>query len=101
LISAFRSTLDETIDAELLLHVIDAGDEHIKEKINEVDAILSQLGVGATPRLHVLNKIDLVSKERLAELKQTFEELEPIFVSCISGDGLDNLKQRIAQVLSG
>mgnify|MGYP001579512701 FL=1 len=97
LISAFRSTLDETIDAELLLHVIDAGDEHIEEKIREVDGILDQLGVGETPRLHVFNKIDLVSNERRAELKNTFADRDPIFVSCINGDGLDSLKRAISK----
>ncbi|MBU0540317.1 GTPase HflX [Patescibacteria group bacterium] len=101
LISAFRSTLDETVDAELLLHIIDAGDEHIEEKIREVDAILEQLGVGATPRLHVLNKIDLISPERCAELKRAFEDRDPILVSAQEGKGLDALKQRIAYALSG
>ena len=97
LISAFRSTLDETIDAELLLHVIDAGDEHIEEKIREVDEILDQLGVGATPRIHVFNKIDLVPKERNAKLEQEFADRGPIFVSCINGDGLDSLKRAISK----
>ncbi|MFH1077822.1 MAG: GTPase HflX [Patescibacteria group bacterium] len=99
LISAFRSTLDETVEADLLLHVIDAGDAHLHEKIAEVEDILKHLGVTATPRIYVFNKMDTASKLDRAAISEHYADMMPTFVSCLDGSGLDDLKHAIAERL--
>ncbi len=96
LISAFRSTLDETIDADLLLHVIDVSDPYLHEKIKEVEAILKQLHVADKPKIYVFNKIDLVKRVPKTTLKKTYADKKPIFVSCVSGNGINDLKEVVA-----
>ena len=91
LIQAFRSTLDETIDADLILHVIDVSDPHCDEKIKEVEAILDELGVHDTPKLYVFNKIDLVKRVPEKTLKKTYQTYSPVFVSAGTKKGLDSL----------
>ncbi|PIZ75093.1 GTPase HflX [Candidatus Peregrinibacteria bacterium CG_4_10_14_0_2_um_filter_38_24] len=59
LIQAFKSTLAETIEADMILHVIDVTDPHIHKKIEVVEDILNQIGVGDSPKIYVFNKIDL------------------------------------------
>ena len=63
---AFRATLEELDEADLLLHVVDAGDPAREQQIAAVETILGDLGLGETPRLLVLNKIDLVPEEERA-----------------------------------
>src|SRR5688572_29855923 len=60
LVAAFRSTLAEARDADLLLHVIDAADPRRDERIDEVQAVLAEIGAGEIPQVQVWNKIDLV-----------------------------------------
>ncbi len=100
LVSAFASTLDETRDADLLLHVIDASDEFLPEKIHEVEAILKHIGVERTPKLYVFNKIDAVSPTRRAQILSTYASDNPIFVSAVTGAGLESLKEALTHKLS-
>jgi GTP-binding protein HflX len=60
LVAAFRSTLSEAREADLLLHVIDAADPHRDERIAQVDAVLEEIGAGDIPQLLVFNKIDRI-----------------------------------------
>lgn len=96
LIDAFRSTLEETIDAELILHVIDVSDPFMHEKIEEVEKILNQLGVGETPKVYVFNKTDLKKKIPKAALKKQYKAMTPVFVSSLKAEGLEELKKTIA-----
>ncbi len=94
LINAFASTLEDSIESDLLLHVIDADDPKFEEKIKVVDDIL--VSIKATQKkLYVFNKIDLLSKEKISEIKNKFEELNPIFVSTHSWEWILDLKQEI------
>ncbi len=61
LIQAFKSTLAETIDADLILHVIDIADPHLEMKVNVVEEILDQLGLKDKPKIYVFNKVDLLA----------------------------------------
>lgn len=73
LIKAFKSTLVETVDADLLLHVIDLSDPDIHHKISVVEDIIEQLGLQEKPKLYVFNKIDVVKyveSEKKVELKR-------------------------------
>lgn len=67
LIQAFKSTLTETINADLLLHVIDATDDQIHQKIQVVEDILAQLGLAEKPKIYVFNKIDLIKSDPIVE----------------------------------
>lgn len=99
LIQAFRSTLDETIDADLILHVIDVSDPHRNEKIQEVEAILDELGVHDTPKLYVFNKIDLVKRVPEKTLQKTYRAYSPVFVSAGTKQGLDSLVNQLKNSL--
>jgi GTP-binding protein HflX len=67
LVAAFRSTLEEVVEADLLLHVIDAADEHRDSHIQEVEAVLNQIGAGDVPTLRVYNKIDRMDRKATIE----------------------------------
>ncbi len=97
LVSAFRSTLDETIDADLLIHVIDIGDPHVAHKIDEVNEILRSLGVEHTPTIYAFNKIDTVTNRSHEWLIERFADKTPVFVSAVTGQGLEDLKETIAR----
>ena len=70
LVAAFRSTLDELHDADLLLHVVDASSPCMDDHIEAVERILADLGMGDIPRLTVLNKMDLIQPELAANLER-------------------------------
>lgn len=94
LVDAFRSTLQETVDAEILLHVIDAADKAHDRKIGIVDKILSDLCITKQPIL-VMNKIDLLSKESLQQIKEKYLDYEPVYISAKTGEGISELKDRV------
>jgi GTP-binding protein HflX len=107
LIDSFKSTLLESLEAKLLLHVVDAHDPQIIEKVAVVEEILDSLEANQ-PRNIVLNKIDLVSQEKLDQIEQQIQEyfkendksdkLRSIQrVSAQTGDNLETLKDNISQ----
>ena len=95
LIEAFQSTLMETINADLLLQVIDVADPFYPEKIQTVEQILSDLAIGEKARIYVFNKIDsetIKDKQKvIQELEKTYGDYNPHFISATSGFGLDAL----------
>jgi GTP-binding protein HflX len=97
LIAAFRATLEELQDASLLLHVTDASDPRRESQDGAVESLLETLSVGATPRLHLWNKIDLVDA---AARKRLAEGPREVWVSARTGEGLDVLLRRIDQSLT-
>jgi GTP-binding protein HflX len=78
---AFRATLEELDEADLLLHVVDAADPAREQQIAAVETILGDLGLGETPRLLVLNKIDLVPEEERAQLPRGERGLPAVPIS--------------------
>src|SRR3954454_9288495 len=78
---AFRATLEELDEADLLLHVVDAADPDREQQIAAVETILGDLGLGETPRLLVLNKIDLVPEEERAQLPRGERGLPAVPIS--------------------
>lgn len=99
LIDAFRSTLDETVDADLLLHVIDISDKHVHEKIQEVEDVLRQIHADEIPKIYVFNKMDLVKRKPAKINRKEYAAFEPVFVSAHTGTGLDDLKTLIGERL--
>lgn len=98
LIAAFRSTLSEAREAELLLHVIDAADPLREERITQVDEVLQAIGAGDIPQLLVFNKIDRIEGAEPRH-DQPNEGHERVWISARDGAGLDVLKEALAQKL--
>ncbi len=88
LLRAFGATLEELGDADLLLHVVDASDEHAELHMGVVDGVLRDLGLGAIPVLVVLNKTDAAEPGPVAELQA---RAGGVRVSALTRDGLDDL----------
>jgi GTP-binding protein HflX len=93
LVSAFRATLEEVVEADLILHVIDASDPDWREKRQVVLDVLEEIGAGKHPILTVYNKIDLIGDAAV-------EEFEGCLVSAVTGQGLEHLVQTIVQHVS-
>ena len=98
LIDAFSSTLEDSIESDFLLHIIDASDPFIQERINVVDEILDDIGA-KQHRVLVFNKIDLIDESRLKELKETYKNYDSVFISIIDEIGLEDLKDRIINLI--
>lgn len=97
LVASFRATLEETREADLLLHVIDASHPAWEEQRLVVDEVLADLGVHDTPVMHVFNKIDRLSADEEQALRERMDNLLPgsVFVSAVSPDGLEALRTRL------
>lgn len=98
LVAAFRSTLSEAREADLLLHVIDAADPLREERITQVDEVLQAIGAGDIPQLLVFNKIDRIEGAEPRH-DQPNEGHERVWISARDGAGLDVLKEALAQKL--
>jgi len=88
LVEAFRSTLEETVQADLIVHVVDASDPLIETHVREVERTLASLDCQDTPRIRVLNKIDAVDPAERPALQARWDGL---MVSAVTGEGLDRL----------
>ncbi|MEQ4618596.1 MAG: GTPase HflX [Corticimicrobacter sp.] len=96
LIAAFRATLEETVQADLLLHVIDAANPQRDEQIMEVDKVLEEIGAADTPRILVYNKIDRAGISPRIE-RHEHGTIARVFVSAAERSGLDLLRSAIAE----
>jgi GTPase len=101
LINAFQATLQEAVDADLLLHVVDAANPHHPEQIAEVQRVLQEIGAGDVPQLLVFNKLDALENGRqplqLADMFELDGQPVPrIFASARSGQGLPALREQLS-----
>ncbi len=96
LVNAFRATLEELLDADLLLHVVDASDPRLDDQIRAVDAILGDLGLSNRPRLLVFNKIDRLPAGEGSTLAHA---RDGVAVSATTGEGLPELLHRCDRIL--
>jgi GTP-binding protein HflX len=97
LMAAFRSTLMEARDADLLLHVIDASDPEHDHRIAQVDEVLAGIGAGSIPQLRIYNKIDRLG--RPVELRRDSEHRPgAIWLSAQSGSGLELLRDSLQEI---
>jgi GTP-binding protein HflX len=97
LVAAFRATLEEARESQLLLHVIDAADVERQQRIAQVEAVLDEIGAEAVPRLEVYNKIDLKPDEAPRLERDADGVPARVHVSALSGAGLDLLRAAIAE----
>ena len=94
LVASFKSTLEETLDADLLLHVIDISHPNFHEQMETVSQVLDELGVSDKPVLKVFNKIDLLKESGLIA-RLTQQEQPCVSISAMRGIFLENLEQEI------
>lgn len=97
LVEAFKSTLEETALSDFLIHVMDAADAAIHQHASVTQEVLAELGVSEKPTIQVLNKSDLVDPDYLEMLKLEFPEA--VGVSARSGEGLDELRARLREIV--
>jgi GTP-binding protein HflX len=103
LVAAFQATLQEAVDADLLLHVVDTANPNHPEQIAEVQRVLDEIGAGAVPQMLVFNKIDALAEGRQPRQESDLFELDGmmlprVFVSSRTGQGLDELRRQLAQL---
>lgn len=101
LVDAFQATLQEAIDADLLLHIVDASNPDYPEQIAQVQRVLHEIGASDVPQLLVFNKLDMLASEARPAVEQDTYDLEGrqiprIFVSAKAGLGLLALRQHLA-----
>ena len=96
LIEAFKSTLDETAEADLLLHVVDAASPARAEQMAEVERVLADIGADKVPTLVVYNKIDVVGRAAAVE-RDARDNIAAVSVSAQSGSGLELLRDAIVE----
>ena len=104
LIAAFKSTLAETRDADLLLHVVDAADPESEERIEDVQRVLAEIGAQDVPQILVYNKLDKLAAANGGERSARAETVDGgrtqrVWVSATSGAGLDLLREAITRAL--
>lgn len=106
LIDAFQATLQEAVDANLLLHVVDSASPNFVEQISEVQRVLTEIGAADIPQVLVFNKLDALEMERRPhQLEDSFDlagvQTPRIFLSAVTGEGLPALRQQLARLVSG
>ena len=100
LVEAFRATLDETVHADLIVHVIDACSPVAKEQQAQVEAVLKEIGADGIPRLEVMNKIDLMPQTftKGAHIERDIHGVPyKVFISAQAGMGLDLLRECLCE----
>ncbi len=97
LVAAFRSTLEETIQADVLLHVVDTSNPNRDDQIREVNKVLSEIDAGDIPQIMVYNKIDL-SGETAGVQRDECDRISRVFLSAVSGAGMEDLRQTLLEI---
>jgi len=101
LVAAFKATLQETRQASLLLHVIDAADPRVDENIDAVNTVLAEIDSDEIPTLLVMNKIDMLD-DFVPRIDRNDENLPiRVWLSAASGEGIPLLYQALTERLSG
>lgn len=105
LIDAFQATLQEAVDADLLLHVVDASNPNFPEQIAEVQRVLEEIGAADIPQVLVFNKLDAIEAERRPLQVEDHYEVDGVarsrvFVSAREGGGLPQLRLRLAWIVN-
>ncbi len=98
LVAAFRATLEETVRADLLLHVVDFSSSSRDMQINEVNKLLQEIGADTIPQILILNKIDLVEQSSSGNyMRDEYGRITKIYLSARTGAGFDYLYEALAE----
>ncbi len=100
LVESFKATLEEAVNADLLLHIIDVSNPEVMKQIESVDAVLSEIGCGEKPVLELLNKVDVIKDLSPVEMLQTLHP-DAVTISAKTGLGLDVLARKVIQHYKG
>jgi GTP-binding protein HflX len=98
LVAAFKATLEETLNADLLLHVIDAATDQRDENIHRVNDVLVEIGADQIPQLQVYNKLDLLEQSPRIDRNADGVPVR-VWVSAVTGAGIDLLLQAISELV--
>lgn len=104
LVDAFQATLQEAVEADLLLHVVDGSNPHFPEQIEQVQRVLAEIGAEDIPQILVFNKLDMVPEQRIApgtrdEYELYGRRMPRIFLSAQTGAGLDALRAELTGMI--
>ena len=101
LIAAFRATLEETVQADLLLHVIDASNSNSDEQIKEVNKILKEIGADVIPQILIFNKIDLIDATLRSAgcVRDEYGRISRIRLSAETGEGVEFVRQALTETI--
>ena len=91
LVDAFASTLEDSIESDILFHVVDSSDPKLEEKMKVVDDILQRIGA-SQEKIYIFNKIDAIPQKRLQYLKKTQKDKNVLFISAKQEIGLDEIR---------
>jgi GTP-binding protein HflX len=101
LVEAFRATLEETAQADLLLHVIDAAHDNHPEFIVEVETVLAEIGAQEVPQLQIFNKIDLLPGREPELQRDGAGRPRRVWISAKTGAGIATLLEAVSELLAG
>jgi GTP-binding protein HflX len=101
LVAAFRATLEETVQADLLLHVVDASSTNRSEQIDEVNKVLKEIGADRIPQILVLNKADLIDlpESQLGYQRDEYGRIAQVRLSAKTGEGLEFIELALSEAL--
>ena len=101
LVAAFRATLEETVQSDILLHVVDASSPNREEQIEEVNKVLQEIGADEVPQILVLNKIDLAESSLGTSgcQRNEYGRIVQIRLSAKTGEGLDFIRMALAETI--
>ena len=101
LVASFRATLEETVQSDILLHVVDASSPNREEQIEAVNKVLQEIGADAVPQILVLNKIDLVNSSLGTSgcRRDEYGRIVQIRLSAKTGEGLDFIRMALAETI--
>jgi GTP-binding protein HflX len=96
LVAAFRSTLQETLEADLLLHVIDGNDERVEDNRSQVNEVLREIGADEIPQIEIYNKIDLMDRGAGIDYDAS-GEIRRVWLSAVTGEGIPEFLEALAE----
>lgn len=99
LVAAFKSTLKETVEADLLFHVVDASDEGVDDKIFEVERVIEEIGADEVPRIRIMNKIDRLEARPPQWVRNEAGDIVEVWVAAQTGAGLALIDQVLKERL--
>src|SRR6266567_2719841 len=99
LVAAFRATLEEVAEADLIVHVVDISSYIMQRQVIAVEEVLEEIGAGGRPMLLALNKVDASSPEMTLQLPDAIATLPLVRVSALNGEGIDELLSCISENL--
>lgn len=100
LVAAFRATLEETVQADLLMHVVDAASDERDAQIGEVNKVLKEIGAATIPQLLVYNKIDLVPELKPGVVRDEYGKITAVRLSALTGAGLSLVTEAVIEIMT-